>query len=252
MNKENLDRLLDKCINNELKSNEKQKLEILLSNSSDLRIELKMKQDIAKGIQYIGNEDLRKLLEEIHSKEIDNHELKLKKKSKWLIGLAVLATLGLALYFVLGNNSEDLQIDNQALYASLFKAYEPSISSRGRDKQKSLKEFYNFYLEKDYESAIEIIRSDLSNQKMETHLMIAISAMYEGEESLAHESLSRIIYNNDFYFVDHAKWYQALLYFKQSQKDLAIPLLRSLADDINSDHHQEAKNLLNKLNLYRE
>jgi len=82
-------------------------------------------------------------------------------------------------------------------------------------------------------------------------LTAAISANEIGDLVLADRLLNEIIEMKDYYFMDHAIWYKALIKLKTgdiaSVKDILTPII----SNPKADHHMEAKELVSKLKINR-
>jgi tetratricopeptide (TPR) repeat protein len=63
------------------------------------------------------------------------------------------------------------------------------------------------------------------------------------------KAFTTIINQNDNLYIEHAEWYLGLCYLKNNQKDKAIDQFVVVASNPDNFHRQEAKNILEKLQL---
>ena len=244
MNKEIIENLMDKYAQGNLSAEEQKQLDKLVQDSPDLNMELNIRQDIVKSVQYLDQKDLMNMIDTIHTEEIE----KPKEKVNWIKALAliVIAFLsGLTLFNVF-SSTVDTQ-EPKIIYASYYKTYEPISASRGESVRSEKEAFTIEYLKKDYKSALSIILPEINNQDNEIVLMTAISAIETNDLVLAHSLLDGIIKEKDYYYTDHARWYQAMAFFKESKIDEAKIELKILSSDSAKDHYKEATELLSKI-----
>jgi len=240
-----LENLMDKFIRKEITEEELNELEIASLLDAGAESEIKLINDIAKGIEIVGNDDLKLVLDKIHYQNITNDSPTVsrpKSKTRWIwISLALILTS--LLFFILNNKflKSSKNVDN---YAAYFEPYIPTLNTRGIDSQKRISDFGNAYSQKRYARALLIVEPILEQSNNELVLIAAICATKTQDYSKANQLFDKIINSNDYYFLDHAKWYKALCYLRQDLKDEARILLNELAGDENADHHGQAKDLL--------
>ena len=63
------------------------------------------------------------------------------------------------------------------------------------------------------------------------------------------KAFNTIIKQNDNLYIEHAEWYLGLCYLKNNQKEKAIDQFMLVASNPDNFHRQEAKNILEKLQL---
>jgi len=246
VNKEQIDKLIDDYVNNRLSSKEKSLLDKLLLESPDLKQEIIMRKDISKGVEYYNNQELKALLNTIHNEEVENLK---PKKTIWGRAILWIGILSLALlaYLLMQSIEGSSHEENSNLYAAYYVPYNPSIQNRGEEIPNDLSLFYDYYYKKDYQAAFNIISEKSDAYSNETILTTAICALEINQNEKAISLFDQIILTDDPYFSDHARWYKALLLLNISQKNEAKNLLKVLSSDPKTDHHQEAKELLEKL-----
>lgn len=243
MNKEIIEKLMDKYAEGKLSELEQKQLDAISKDKPDIVKSFKVRKDIVKSIQYLGNRDLEKMLDKIHKEEIEQPRKKSHTLKLIAIGAAVLITF-LIFYQVLKTKGETVSNDSN-FYASYYQPYIPSVNSRGDAGVNSLENlFAEAYANRNYEEALELIQPSMGVQENEIVLMAAVSAFESNENELAHTLLDKIINEKDYYFEDHARWYKAMIYLKESKNKEAKNMLEILVSDRSSDHYKEAKELL--------
>jgi len=232
---------MDKFVRNELTQKELKDLNIQTLLDPNVERELKLRNDIAKGIEIVGNEDLKLVLEKIHYQNIRTEDK--TKKNRFVGGIIAFVLFCSAMIFIVNQKffSSKNKINN---YAEYYEPYIPSISTRGEGNQVRIKDFGLAYGQKRYKRALLIIEPVLENSNNELVLIAAICAMEIRDFEKSNILFDQIINSNDYFFIDHAKWYKALGLLKQDQLDKAKILLNDLAGDVNADHHSQAKALL--------
>ena len=244
MNKEIIENLMDKYAQGNLSEEEQKQLASIVEGSPELNKELVIRKDIVKSIQYLEKKDLVEMISKIHTEEIE----KPKEKVNWIKALALLVIAilsGLTLFNVFSSTEETQE--PKKIYASYYKSYEPISASRGESVRSEKEAFTIEYLKKDYKSALSIILPEITNQDNEIILMTAISAIETNDLILAHSLLDGIIKEKDYYYTDHARWYQAMAFLKESKIDEAKIELKILSSNASADHHTEATDLLSNL-----
>ncbi len=250
MTKEQIDILLDKYVNNTLSAKEEIQFNEILDNIPELKRDLKIRQDIAQSMNYLGNKELKNLLDKIHLEEFGNEQVDLTPKSKnWIIyligGIILLGILGV---FLLNTNTQSAESQSpENLYAEYFEPFVPSSQTRGENAEKILETFYEAYQDKNYAKALNVIKPILNEQENQVLLLASISAIQSDNHNLAQKLLDQILDSKDYYFTDHANWYKALSFLKQEKNKEAKDLLEELSQDSDADHHLEAKKLMEKI-----
>ncbi len=242
MKKEKVDILIDKLILNEISELELTQLEAAISESPKIRNEINFRKDINKSMEYLGNEDLRKLLNRIHEEEIEGKTA--PKKHHWKIPLFFLFALGIAL--LIYQFTKPVKISSHLVYAEYFSPY-PSSEERGEDEAKLIQGFKAHYSDKNYQKALDQIKPILNTQNNEMKLMAGICALESDDFHLSTQLFNDILSTKDYYFQDHANWYLALTYLKQDKIKEAITILTQLKNNPKADHHKQAMELLKKI-----
>jgi len=247
MSKQELESLIDKSVLGTLSTEEKEILDAYIMEHPNTNLEILMRKDIMKGLEYNSDLELKNVLNKIHHKEIFTASRKLSIKR---IGLGLIATvlvIGSIVMFKILNKAPNAQSNNNtALYANYFKPYVPSLETRSNEmiSEEDYQTFIDAYRAKDYQKSFTTIGPLLSDADNNTLLLAGISAMEINEYQESLKYFDKIIESNDFYFADHAKWYKALLLIKMKKSEDAKLLLADLAQNPKADHHNESVSLL--------
>ncbi len=245
MNKTIKDELMDKIALGTLTNKDSILLDEIRDADPSFDNEVLIRKRIAKSMEYLGDKDIRTLLDSIHENEIVK---KRKGKLKTILGIGGLILLSLAIYQIFFTNFTKSQETPRELYASYYQPYVPSVATRGESTELLVESFMKAYLKRDYTKAIDIISPAVSEQNSKIKLCIANATMSTGDTKLSHKLYDEIIDAKDYYYLDHAIWYKALLYIKEDvELDKARDLLGLLASDKEADHHKQALEMLTKL-----
>jgi tetratricopeptide (TPR) repeat protein len=250
MDKQALDTLIDKSILGTLTSYEESKLEAYIMEQPATKLEITMRTDILKGFEYNADQELKDVLNKIHNEEILNASPNklLKRIGVILISLAVMCG-SYSLYKMINNSANSSTTDGPVLYASYFQPYTPSLETRSNEKilDDAYQIFIDAYRAQNYLKSLETITPLIESADNNTLLMAGISAMETGKTQESLEYLNKIIDSNDFYFIDHAKWYKSLVLIKENKIQEANLLLNELANSPKADHHDESVSLLREI-----
>lgn len=247
MNNKELEILKDKHAMGTLSEIEHASLEVELLQNPSFINELKTHNDIVKGVQYAGELELKNILDKIHYQQTEDTHSGNKRSHKmyYIVGLILL--LGAAAFFLLNNRTKE-EVSTKSIYAALYTQYQPSLQDRGTSLDESIVSFNQAYLTKKYPLSLSIIKPFLAESKNDIKLMAAIAANEANDLILAEVLLNEIIESKDYYFVDHALWYKALIKLKANDTTTIERILTPLIKNSKADHHKEAIELMSKLN----
>ena len=190
------------------------------------------------------------MLNKIHKEEISNSPRNTLFKRVGVILLCLGLIFGAyTLYKTFSNSANTSSNDGPVLYASYFQPYTPSVETRSNDNIQDdvYKKFIDTYRAQDYQTSLETITPLIENANNITLLIAGICAMETGKNQESLEYLDKIIARNDFYFIDHARWYKSLALLKTNKINEAKLLLNVLATNPKADHHDESVSLLKEI-----
>jgi len=145
-----------------------------------------------------------------------------------------------------------LQTSRNASNDELFSQYYNSenIIDQTRGDQNILEAVIKFQ-QKDFASASVLFKNilDKDNSNIAVWFYYGISNIETKNYDNSIKAFNTIIRQNDNLYIEHAEWYLGLCYLKNNQKDKAIDQFMKVASNPDNFHRQEAKNILEKLQL---
>jgi len=254
MNNEKKEKLMEKYAIGELSLEELNEIAIILQSEPNFQKELDARKDIADSVNIVGNRELRKLLGKFYG-EIKPSEVSTSKTikiKKYLIPISCLVLLGILVYYVTlkGMYSENTIQKNQ--FAQYYSPSEPDTRSTNIQVKNFLISFNREYLKGNYSEALNIIKPNIEISNNESKLLASIAALETNEIELAMSILDKIIASEDYYYLDHAKWFKALALIQADRKNDAKLLLEKLSGNTQADHYLDAKKLLKKINNQKQ
>jgi len=220
-----------------------------LSGNEKLRreVEIRIKTD-----NILKNKDLLNLRNKLHAIEKKREAaIPVKKQGRPIIKYAAVLTAlviigGLAL---LSNR----KLSNDEIIDRYYKPYQTASSSRSGDFVKNQDyndynmalEYYNIH---DYRNAAIYFSKVLEGEpgNMQSTLLNGISNFENKNYPEAKSDFSKVIEDNDNYYIDHAQWYLALCYIKTEEKAKAAKQL-SLIENSNTIYRKDARKILRRL-----
>jgi lipopolysaccharide biosynthesis regulator YciM len=145
-----------------------------------------------------------------------------------------------------------MQTPRNSTNDSLFTQYYNSenIVDQTRGEQNIVEAVIKFQ-QKDFKTASVLFKSILDKDKSNIAVWFyyGISNIETRNFENSIKAFNTIIEQNDNLYIEHAEWYLGLCYLKDNQKNKAIDQFVVVASNPDNFHHQEAKNILEKLQL---
>jgi len=220
----------------------------LISNP-DLSKEMKLSQSIDAAILNDDILDLRqKLILAIDAGRVVKAEVPLVRMNtrKWWYAAAsvlVLCAVAATLY---------LHAQRQVSTDSLFSQYYNSenVVDQTRGDQNIVEAIIKFQ-QRDFAKASSLFKSllDKDNSNIAVWFYYGISNIETKNFNNSIKAFTTIIRQNDNLYIEHAEWYLGLCYLKNNYKQKAIAQFVAVASNPDNFHRQEAKNILEKLQL---
>ena len=247
MDKKEIERLIEAYVARNISNEDKTKLMALTKENSNLLNDIESRMDIVQSLKYIGNQELKTKLANIHNLEYKNLDgPKKASTSQWLY-IAIALTGFIAAGFLLYKNYFK-SASSEQLYASYFEPYKASFYNRSNDES-NFSDLKTAYDKQEYREVINLANSmaDIEIYEGELLLAVGVSALQTDELELSRIYFERIIQTEDFFFIDHARWYLALGFLKEGNRRSAKFLLNKLSANPKANHYKEATNLLEQI-----
>ncbi len=220
-----------------------------LRSNPDLSEELKLSQLIEAAISREDVIDLRKkVIAAINTNRDAKTEVPVVRMNtrKWWYAAAsflVLCSLAATLYFQSGRN-----ISNDSLFAQYYNSENIIDQTRGDE---NIVEAVIKFQQKDFNEASVLFKKILEkdNSNIAVWFYYGISNIETQNYDNSIKAFKTIIKQNDNLYIEHAEWYLGLCYLKDNQKDNAVDQFLIVASNPDNFHRQEAKNILEKLQL---
>ncbi|MBK8553291.1 MAG: hypothetical protein IPL53_20415 [Ignavibacteria bacterium] len=140
----------------------------------------------------------------------------------------------------------------EELFFLYFSPYENLVTVRSsKTKEKSLQEGMSFYTLKKYPEAVKLLKKYLIQYPDDSLIMfyLGISLLTSGKYKNASGMFKKILKSKNSLLFDHAKWYLALSYLKDSKPDKTLNELKSIEKE--SVYFRKAGNLMKKISLIK-
>jgi hypothetical protein len=240
---------VEQYIANEMAPSERVAFEKEVRSNPDLDQELKLSQSIDSAIIREDIIDLRaKLIAAINASRISKSEVPvvhMHARKWWYAAASLVALFAVAATLFLQTN-RNLSADS--LFAQYYNA--ENIVDQTRGDQNIVEAVIKFQ-QKDFAAASHLFKSilDKDNSNIAVWFYYGISNIETKNYDNSIKAFTTIINQKDNLYIEHAEWYLGLCYLKSNQKDKAIDQFVSVASNPDNFHRQEAKNILEKLQL---
>jgi len=240
---------VEQYLANEMAPLEKAAFKKELRSNPELAEELKLSQTIDSALMRDDIIELRrKLIATIEAGRIGKEEVPvvhLNSRRWWYAAASLVALIAVAatLYLQTSRN-----ISNDSLFNEFYTV--DNIVDQTRGDQNIVEAVIKFQ-QKDYASASVLFKSilDKDNSNIAVWFYYGISNIETKNYDNSIKAFKVIINQNDNLYIEHAEWYLGLCYLKNNHKDKAIDQFVVVATNPDNFHRQEAKNILEKLQL---
>lgn len=240
---------IEQYLANEMAPTERTAFKRELRSNPELAEELKLSQSIDSALLRDDIIDLRqKLIAAINASKVVEAEVPVIRMytRKWWYAAAsmlVLCAVAATLYLQTPRN-----ISNDSLFTQYYNS--ENIVDQTRGDQNIVEAIIKFQ-QKDFATASKLFKSilDKDNSNIAVWFYYGISNIETQNYDNSIRAFNKIIQQNDNLYVEHAEWYLGLCYLKDNQKDKAIDQFVVVASNPDNFHRQEAKNILDKLQL---
>jgi hypothetical protein len=183
-------------------------------------------------------------LEEIMKKRPSDRGALRKKNMQFYYLSGLLAAAAITMLILVFRPSTDLQETALSLYDP---SNDPLLELYTQQTRSQNLKALHFFRESDYEAARFYFEKNQppADQNDITSLFYAITCYETGEAAIATELLNDLLIVGEDTIVYHAKWYLALIYISQDQKEMALPYLHEISET-EGIFRQKAKEIIQK------
>lgn len=240
---------IEQFLANEMAPAERAAFKNELRFNKDLAQELQLAQSIDSAISRDDIIDLRqKLIAAINASRTTKTEVpvvNMNSRKWWYAAASLLALCALSatLYFQTSRN-----ISPDSLFSEYYTSENVVDLTRGDE---NIVEAVIKFQQKDYSTASKLFKHilDKDNSNIAVWFYYGIANIETKNYDNSIKAFNTIIKQNDNLYIEHAEWYLGLCYLKNNQKDKAIDQFVAVASNPDNFHQQEAKNILDKLQL---
>jgi hypothetical protein len=240
---------VEQYLANEMAPAERAAFKKELKSNTELAAELKLAQSIDSALGRTDVIELRqKLILAINAGRTVKEEVPLVKMNSrkwWYAAASLLAFCALAATLYLQTNHT---VSNESLFSQYYNADNIVDQTRGDE---NIVEAVIKFQQKDFNMASKLFKRILD--KDDTNIAVwfyyGISNIETKNYDNSIKAFNTIISQNDNLYIEHAEWFLGLCYLKNNQKDKAVDQFVVVASNPDNFHRQEAKNILEKLQL---
>lgn len=245
MSQEKKELLLDRYISGQLEGEELMVFEQMLEEDEDLKVDLKLHQEVSKAVLEEDIMDFRQAIQEtLEEKNSKGSGFSVYKIAAALVPIIVATWL----FFNYGSQKPNTEIVQDYLfpYENLLTVRSDSKDSLPKE-QVNLNEAMGFYDKgKHSEALVYFNKLDLNDQVL-VSLYKGISHLYNGENQVAIDVLELPVNNNEGIYKHPALYYQALAYIQLDKVEEAIDILTDLEKNASGPYNELAKKVLKEL-----
>ena len=245
--------MIEKYLDGELISEEKNSFENSMKNDDELRDLVNLHSEVNKSILESDIHNFRNLLHDIYAKFSETRKFTSKEKDSGKNFIWHKISIAAALILIIGLGStyffKHRLTTPYELYSRFYSPYQADVSIRSAGQtQNGLILAIQLYQKKDYNTAFEILGNLLSNNKNNPAIRFyyGITAMELNRYETAIYQMNELINNNGQPYSIHAEWYLGLCYLKLNDKNKARHYFKKIVED-NSYYSSRAREILKKL-----
>ncbi len=221
-----------------------------LHQDSNLRKELKVRQDIEDALKETDFNMFQETIEQI----VQTEEIKTKKSRfpelktssfRWLVAAASIAVIiiGANIVFVLNEKS----YEPQELYSMYYKPYDSYASVRSGNINTDDIFFQALlkYEKQEFDETISLLNKiiEVDNMNIASMFYLGVSYIETGRYADAFNSFTKIVDHGDNLFIEQADWYLGLTFLRSDEQEKAIKQFQTIAQS-QSFYNEKAKEIL--------
>jgi hypothetical protein len=215
---------------------EQKQFDLLMESDVDFAKEVAFQKSLKKAITLNERAELKRKLTSFEPKKA-----KVKSFKIWYAAASLFLIAGLGFYFS--------QNSNTAIYEEFYQSYPNVVAPtvRGEQKEDIKSEAFYEYDSGNYEKSLALFSAIYESEKDDYALFYkALSQMELQKTNDAINTFKQFDLNKNNAFTPFVKWYLALAYLKDNQKENAMQLLKSLSENENPQQEM-AQKLLTEL-----
>ena len=219
-----------------LSAEEQKQFDLLMESDVDFAKEVAFQKSLKKAITLNERAELKRKLTSFEPKKA-----KVKSFKIWYAAASLFLIAGLGFYFS--------QNSNTAIYEEFYQSYPNVVAPtvRGEQKEDIKSEAFYEYDSGNYEKSLALFSAIYESEKDDYALFYkALSQMELQKTNDAINTFKQFDLNKNNAFTPFVKWYLALAYLKDNQKENAMQLLKSLSENENPQQEM-AQKLLTEL-----
>ena len=240
---------IEQYLANEMAPLERAAFKKELKLNPDLAMEMKLSENIDSALMKDDILELRrKLINAIVAGRLEKEEvpvLRMYNRKWWYAAASLLVLCAVAATLYL---QTPRSISNDSLFSQYYNS--ENIVDQTRGDQNIVEAILKFQ-QKDFSAASVLFKSilDKDNSNIAVWFYYGISNIETKNYDNSIKAFNLIIKQNDNLYIEHAEWFLGLCYLKNNQKDKAVDQFVVVASNPDNFHRQEAKNILEKLQL---
>lgn len=228
--------LINNYFENSLSAEDQIRFDLLMQSDTDFATQVTFQKNLKKAISLNERADLKKKLASFETKKPKVNTLRV-----FYAAASIVLLCGLGFYFTQNNSN--------ALYEEYYHSYPNVVAPtvRGENKIDLKSEAFYEYDSGNYQKSLELFSKIYDAEKDDYALFYkALSQMELQKTTEAIATFQQFDLGKNNAFTPFVKWYLALTYLKENQKEKAIPLLKSLSETDNPQQEM-AQKLLSEL-----
>jgi tetratricopeptide (TPR) repeat protein len=240
---------IEQYLANEMAPAEREAFKNELRSNPGLVQELKLAQSIDSAISREDVIDLRqKLIAAINAGQATKAGVPvvhIYSRKWWYAAASLLALCAVVATLYLQTSRS---VSSESLFTQYYNSENIVDLTRGDE---NIVEAVIKFQQKEYSTASQLFKHILDKDKSNIAVWFyyGIANIETKNYNNSINAFNTIIKQNDNLYIEHAEWYLGLCYLKNNQKDKAIDQFVIVASNPDNFHRQEAKNILDKLQL---
>ena len=238
--------IIDEYLSGRMKDEDLTSFKLQVQQDADLRAAVEERKNLLVAINAFGDIQMKERAKRIH--EIaTSPSTKVRQLPVWRYAAAVAAVLAIGFGIWIWLQSPAAPTD---LYAQFYAPYSLSFSTRDLSADQQLSQASELYKNGNYENVLPILEELLNkkiNNKGRIKLAAGISHLEIGNDNQARSYFQALIANVNSPYYEQGLWYAAMLSLRKGDVASTKRYLQELINETGSFNHEEAEEILGKL-----